>query len=627
MDDNPHNGSSHMRVAELADNPVTGPGPGEAESDAMSLTTTTTTTAAATVTATTNMIVDAPECENVDTGAELKSSQAHESESNPPGACVSQTGSTIMSELDTILVVDDAKSGSASVATLHDDTIHWQQVDCDVDTNVPPPPPLSPSPPPPPPPPTTTTTTTTAATGTQQPLSLHDNDADSDEPEEGQVVIDVIPGTVSDGKLVPVPPPPRATGSTTSTAASSHRPALIKATSAPGWICAVCTYKNVGEYQDYLLCYMCSNARPPVEELDMPQDDNNNNNHYLAEVELDPNAELASDSDSDSDDAPIDWCPCFEERDSCMVKAIKVPLVFVVLPFYIVWYTLKGVWWLLGKCCGALSEAIEMCCEALGRAVNWCCDACRRCWMCILIPLYRYCLLPIFKVIAAFFRGLYRFVLRPIGMVLKATARGIAECIRLLCRMVYIGCLRPIGRGLRWVGDHVLYRLVLRPLWKCCQFSGRMIAAVWRGIGICMKLVWRYTFGAFFRGVWFILKGVYKFCIYPLWKYVLVPIGHCIKGIFQGIWNYILVPIGQCIKGVFQGIWKYVFVPIGKCFAAVFVSIYVYIFTPIGHCIGAVANGIYVGLLTPLGHCISGVARGIWNTLRAIGRGIKRVFS
>ncbi|MHC5902712.1 hypothetical protein ACVNF4_02160 [Streptomyces sp. S6] len=253
-----------------------------------------------------------------------------------------------------------------------------------------------------------------------------------------------------------------------------------------------------------------------------------------------------------------------------------------------------------------------------------------------------------------------RIPVRIVVLVLVVPVRVVWDGLVVVGRVVWDAVLRPVGRGLGWLGKVVfggLWRWVVVPVGEGMAWLGRVLVvvplvALWRWVvvpvGTGIAWVWANGVVPVGRGVMWVLRGIGAgagwltrcLVVVPavwLYTWVLTPVGHGVGAALYwtgrvlvvwpvlGVWRWVLVPVGRVLGVVLREVgdalghaWRvagYVSLAVWRFLVGVFRWVVV---EPV--------RWVYATVLTPVGHVVrDAVLRPAADAVRSMGRVTRQV--
>ncbi|MET8976137.1 hypothetical protein ABZX85_11010 [Streptomyces sp. NPDC004539] len=266
-----------------------------------------------------------------------------------------------------------------------------------------------------------------------------------------------------------------------------------------------------------------------------------------------------------------------------------------------------------------------------------------------------------------------RIPVRIVVVLLVVPVRVVWDGLVVVGRVVRDVVLRPVGRGLGWLGKVMvvwpvvaLWRWVLVPVGKGLGWLGRVVVvwpvvALWRWVvvpvGRGVAWVWEKGVVPVGRGVMWVLRGIGAgagwltrcLVVVPavwLYAWVLVPVGRGIVALAEwgwlglywagrvlvvlpvvALWRWVLVPVGRVLGVVAREVWDalghawriagWVSLAVWRFLAGVFRTLVV-----------APVAWVYRTVLTPVGHVVrDALLRPAAEAVRSVGRVTRQVLA
>ncbi|WP_075779552.1 hypothetical protein [Streptomyces acidiscabies] len=280
-----------------------------------------------------------------------------------------------------------------------------------------------------------------------------------------------------------------------------------------------------------------------------------------------------------------------------------------------------------------------------------------------------------------------RIPVRIVVLVLVVPVRVVWDGLVVVGRVLRYSVLRPVGRGLLWVGKAVfvwplvgVWRYVVVPVGVGLGWLGRVLVVVpvvwvYRNVLVALGhgVVW--VVAPVGRGVMWVLRGIgtgiaalgaggawltrYLVVVPARWLYdwVLAPVGRGIGWCAQGVWRGVVL--------VATGVWLALYWTVRILLALPLVALWRWVLAPVGRVLGVVAREVgdalghawrvagwvslavwrflvgvfrwvfvepvrwvYTAMLTPVGHVVrDAVLRPAAEAVRSVGRVTRQVLA
>jgi len=368
----------------------------------------------------------------------------------------------------------------------------------------------------------------------------------------------------------------------------------------------------------------------------------------------------------------------------------KIPFFLAVLPFVMVYETVRGIWhgfkwsivkiwtgveWVVAKCCMWTILVVEaICCTFL---VDTICEPCWRHMFHVCRLFHRHILAPIGRSFLFMWNEMVACVTcicSAIGRVCDWICSKLGRCCDWMCDMI-VGCCSWIAQVISGICS-ALYRTILKPIFSCVRWC-------WSGLSTAVAKACKATYKALSRLCTLLCNGLSWICEQVWWilstccramgrclkatfapplrllKACCVAIGECMEETCRNIGrcfsfvcrmleaccSWVCTALGNMCKAIGRALNRYIWKPtkwlclqIYACVSAVVVWTIVKPSKAIWRCISAVSSWIYVSLLAPIGRalswiahqiasCIGVIASAVWMVLSALGRGVGAIFS